>query len=97
MKLWLEIQRRSGIEKRRVTAQDHVGLVEGPCPGCGEDFAIQCANMRRQGNRYIADARCVRCNDPVGYCYAEPDTLFGLAEDEAVAIQVVPRGGRVYG
>lgn len=92
MKVWLEIQRAAGIETREVTVHrdpffgsEH-GIAEGACPGCkAQPFRIHGHGIERFGAETVrAGSRCMSCKDPVGWCYARPDTLFGLEEDHAV-------------
>lgn len=86
MRVWLEINRDSGIERRHVKPGPVVGTVDGACPGCAaEPFLIKGHGARRHDERtHRAGARCVSCDDPVGYVYARVDTIFGLEEDERV-------------
>jgi hypothetical protein len=88
MPIRLEIERLSGIDERAVSRD---GVVAGKCPGClAEPFRI--LTHPKDGDRY--GARCVDCNDPVGWVYVEPDTLFGAEEDAAM---IGLARGRVYG
>lgn len=96
MKCWLEIQHEDGsVEKRSVVPgpDNAYGVVEGKCPGCPDwlgrqpsgEFRIATEppeNFKRDVVR--AGARCTVCNDAVGYCYAEVDTIFGTEEDRAM-------------
>ena len=86
MKIWLEIQRSSGIDRRRVTPDGTHGIANGVCPGCGATpFMVQGHGRDRYAHdtlRAASTAMC--CGDSVGYIYAKTGTLFGLEEDEAV-------------
>ena len=86
MKVWLEVQRTSGIDRRNVTPEGTHGVASGACPGCGaEPFIIEGHGRHRHTRdtyRAAGTAKC--CGDSVGYIYAKANTLFGLEEDEAV-------------
>lgn len=86
MKVWLEIQRVSGIERRAIKPDGPRGIAEGACPGCGAaPFIVQGHGRHRHSRdtfRAAGTAKC--CGDSVGYIYANVSTLFGLEEDEAV-------------
>lgn len=87
MSYYLEINRSTGIERRDVKPAGHVGIASGECPGCGATpFCVQGSSPRRMpDDRTIrSGGRCVSCGDAVGYLYAQPDTIFGLEEDERV-------------
>jgi hypothetical protein len=98
VKAWLEINRESGVDKRAVSATrgSPVGLADGACPGCGTvPFLIQGHGVEIHSRDVLkspSTAKC--CGDPVGYVYAQADTLFGLEEDFAV---LVHGRARVYG
>ncbi len=86
---WLEIQRESGVEKRRVRAERGAptATADGECPGCkASPFLIAGHGAHRMPDDRTLKAgmRCVACGDPVGWCYWRPDTVFGLEEDERV-------------
>jgi hypothetical protein len=88
MAIRLEIERLSGIDERTVSRD---GIAAGACPGCGvEPFKI----VTHPVDDGRAGARCVGCNDPVGWVYVTPETLFGEEEDRAV---LVHGRARVYG
>lgn len=92
----LEIQRATGTEPRSVADRgDGCGIAEGSCPGCGaEPFLIRCHAAERHGTlKYRAGARCVSCDDPVGWAYSDMPTIFGDDEDRAV---LTHGRGRVY-
>ena len=96
---WLEIQRATGVEKRCVDPHPNnrqIGVVEGPCPGCGSvPFLIQASSPEiydRSTLRANGHAKC--CGDAVGFVFVPKDTLFGLEEDRAV---LVFGRARVYG
>lgn len=96
MKLWLEIQRTSGIDHRDIKPDGVVGVASGICPGCGtEPFLVQGHGRSRHGSAhtYRAGATAKCCGDSVGFIFAQPETLFGLEEDEAV----LNGRARVYG
>ena len=86
MKVWLEVQRRSGIDKRNVRPDGRVGIATGQCPACNvRPFRIMGGNLRRHDDRaYIANGRCVDCGEAVGYIYHRPSTIFGIEEDQRV-------------
>ena len=86
MKVWLEIQRLSGIERRVVKPEGTNGIAEGACPGCGTaPFIIQGRGRHRHSrDTFRAAGTAICCGDSVGYIYAKTNTLFGLEEDEAV-------------
>ena len=81
MRIWLEIQRSTGIDRRDVKPLGKVGEAAGECPGCGAAPFLVVGSDHRT---FVANGRCKACNDPVGYLYARGDTLFGLEEDRAV-------------
>lgn len=82
----LEIHRTTGIERRNIDPQGHVGVAEGACPGCGATpFLVQGQGahaVNRDTLRANGIAKC--CGDAVGYVFARVDTFFGLEEDIAV-------------
>ena len=85
-RVWLEINRASGIEVRPVIPGPTVGKAEGQCPGCGvTPFLIKGTGIHKHDERTMrAGSHCVACDDPVGYVYARVDTIFGLEEDRRV-------------
>jgi hypothetical protein len=89
----LHIERFSGNEHRSVSGD---GTVEGACPGCGvAPFRIQTPPPEKHDSEMRAGARCVACNDPVGWVYVEESrSIFGEEEDRAVMRDF---RGRVYG
>ncbi len=92
-RLTLEIERLSGLDVRRVS---HDGIADGECPGCyAEPFKIEVRSCPTEHEgRKRTGGYCVACNDPVGWVYSEPDTIFGEEEDRAV----LEHGrARVYG
>ena len=95
MKIWIEIQRSTGINRRVVKPDGTRGIASGACPGCGvAPFLVQGHGARRHTrDTYRAGGRAMCCGDAVGYIYAKADTIFGLEEDEAVLSGRV----RVYG
>ncbi len=87
MRVWLEIQRESGLEKRPLTARGTHGESAKPCPGCG----IAPLMVRGTNPTLLPDDKTIRsggvamcCGDSVGYMFARPDTLFGLREDSVM-------------
>jgi len=84
--IWLEVQRRSGIDRRDITVSGGAGVADGECPGCGCSpfFVAGSGAEQLDAGRTRANGRCLSCADPVGYIYAEPDTIFGAEEDRAV-------------
>jgi len=86
MNIWLEIQRSSGIDRRKVEPDGPNGIVEGACPGCGATpFIVQGRGRHRHSrDTFRAPGVATCCGDSVGYIYAKANTLFGLEEDEAV-------------
>ena len=89
-KIWLEIQRRDGIETRDVRPNPETAdnaIVDGACPSCAcEPFYVKGTHPRRMpDDRTLrSGGYCLHCGDPVGWIYAQPDTLFGLEEDDRV-------------
>ncbi len=83
---WLEIQRRDGIEQRRVTPDGLVGIVDGRCPSCETSpFHVQTEPLSIHDRDTVrAGSWSVCCKEPVGYLYAKMNTLFGLEEDFAI-------------
>jgi len=99
MKTWLEIQRADGIETREVIVHrdplfgsEH-GIAEGTCPGCNaQPFRIHGHGIEKLDAETVrAGSRCMSCKDPVGWCYARTETLFGVEEDEAVILHARAR------
>lgn len=86
MKVWLEIQRQSDIDKRDVKPGEVFGTAAGACPGCGATpFLVQGQGKRRHNRQtYIANGVSKCCGESVGYIYARVDTIFGIEEDEAI-------------
>ena len=96
MKVWLEIQRTAGIDRREVKGGESFGVAQGKCPACGaEPFQVQGNGTHRMpDDRTLrAGGRCRNCSEAVGYIYARPNTIFGLEEDE----RVLHGRCRVYG
>lgn len=65
---------------------DHA-VAEGCCPSCKTaDFKIAGKGQRPSADdrAHEADGVCLACRKSVGLIRAEPDTLFGVREDEAV-------------
>lgn len=97
-RIWLEIQRTTGVDVRKITAErsSPVGVAEGACPGCGTTpFLVQGSGITIHSNdigKAAGRAKC--CGDPVGYIYVKVETLFGLEEDFAM---LVHGRARVYG
>ncbi|HEX6051790.1 MAG TPA: hypothetical protein VFZ21_21125 [Gemmatimonadaceae bacterium] len=85
---WLEINRADGsVERRDVRPAGPVGIAAGSCPGCcTKPFEVRGGGPQRlPDDRTIrSGGRCVACGEAVGYLFAQPDTLFGLEEDERV-------------
>ena len=98
MKLWIEIQRAAGIDRRDIKPGNDVGIADGACPGCGtEPFIVLghgSEHVRRGLLRAAGTSKC--CGDPVGYIYAQEsdDTIFGAEEDRAL---ISFGRARVYG
>lgn len=87
MKTYLEIERASGrVEQRNVTPDGSTGIAFGECPSCkASPFRVQGCGVERVDDRTVrAGGRCVDCGEAVGWIYHEPDTLFGVEEDQAV-------------
>jgi hypothetical protein len=96
VRVTLEIQRHSGNETRSVTPGELFGTAEGLCPGCGSaPFRVSGTRIEDYGEHgCLAGAVSVCCQQNVGYLRAEPETLFGREEDEAVLLH---GRARVYG
>ncbi len=96
MRVTLEIQRYSGNETRSVTPGDLFGVAEGACPGCGTvPFKVVGTCIEDHGeNGSLAGGVSVCCRQNVGYLRAEPETIFGKEEDDAVLMH---GRARVYG
>lgn len=79
----LAIERKHGIDRRAVESD---GTAQGACPGCGVyPFVVRAHPPERVNQQtWRAGARCVACNDPVGWVYFEADTIFGAEEDERI-------------
>lgn len=87
MKIWLIVsdgQRRTLHEPHEDA--DHA-IADGACPKCD---AVPCG-VQGSGRRTSADDRaweadgyCTACKQHVGIIRVEPNTLFGVREDEAV-------------
>jgi hypothetical protein len=95
VKFYLEIQRGEGMELRdiRTNPNDATAIAEGACPGCGAvPFVVYGRGMMDlNSGRKRADGYSMCCSDQVGYIYAEPETIFGVAEDAAIRLRA-----RVY-
>lgn len=87
-RFYLEIQTKRGIDTRSITPGPKIGIAEGACPGCKtEPFRVHGGNRRAHSrDTWIADGRCVDCNDPVGYLYEKTATFFGVKEDENMLV-----------
>ncbi len=61
-------------------------IASGACPLCRKaPFHVVGRNNHAVDDRYYeAQARCCACSGDVGTLHAEPSTIFGLREDEAV-------------
>jgi hypothetical protein len=86
MKIWIEIQRTTGVDDCEITADGTRGIATGACPGCGATPFIVQGHGRHRHTRdtFRAGGKAMCCGDSIGYIYATTDTLFGLEEDEAV-------------
>jgi hypothetical protein len=86
MRIWLEIQRTTGVEHREITPDGARGIATGLCPGCGATPLVVQGHGRHRYTRdtFRVDGTALCCGDPVGHIYATMDTIFGLEEDEAV-------------
>ena len=74
---------------------DH-GIATGSCPRCAApELRVAGGNLRKSADdrAYESDGVALCCSARVGVIRAEPDTLFGVAEDEAV----LHGRARVYG
>jgi hypothetical protein len=87
---WLE--RRPRLKaKEPFPGADHA-VVEGVCPGCGhqepEGGGFKAAGTGRRissdDRAYEADAVALCCEKHVGTLRLEPNTFFGIREDEAI-------------
>lgn len=88
MKTWLLM--KWGGPKRKVCVPfdgaDHA-VADGACPCCGtEDFKVAGSGRRASADdrAWEADAGCLACKAHVGTLRVEPNTLFGVSEDERV-------------
>lgn len=62
-------------------------FVETECPACGAPAPFKVAGKERRvasHDTYVADAHAVCCKKHVGTLRVKVETLFGVAEDEAV-------------
>lgn len=87
MKLYLV---RDGVRTSISTSflgADHALLAE-PCPECGSK-PVKIAGTGKRPSKddraWEADARAICCGAHMGIIRAEPNTLFGVREDEAVS------------
>lgn len=102
MTTWLEIQRVVSTERRNITPDGRVGIVEGACPGCkAEPFRVQGRPVPQDDPKIVkAGGHCVDCGDAVGFVFWDRDeadrdeTLFGREEDDAMTKLA---RARVYG
>ena len=66
---------------------DHA-VVDGACPLCGDDpFKVGGSGRRpsKDDRAWESDGYCMACRGCVGVLRVEPNTLFGVREDEAVS------------
>jgi hypothetical protein len=89
VRLRLEIQRANGVDIRKVspsTSEARYGCAEGACPGCGAIpfYVAGSGPTIHSRDTWRANGHAVCCGDPVGYLYAEVDTLFGTEEDRTM-------------
>ena len=66
---------------------DHAVATGHACPHCGVmDMGVQGKNQRPSADdrAWESDGHCASCKKPVGLIRYEPDTVFGVREDEAV-------------
>lgn len=85
----LKIERSIGVERRDVRdLDDGTAEATGSCPGCGAyPFRIACHDPQPWDEPSMrAGARCLHCNDPVGWVYFDRPTIFGPEEDRAVLV-----------
>lgn len=84
MKAKVTLTTESG-EVRHVEPLGDVGAVDGACPHCQAPLRIQGERKFIESHdTYASRSHCVACKAFVGICRAQVNTIFGLAEDEAV-------------
>lgn len=54
------------------------------CRYCGESLRLHGTHQSRGHDNFVSDAKCIECGGDYGKLILFVDTLFGLAEDEAV-------------
>ena len=101
MRQWLEIQFSDRIESHAVRADagsPTLGIVDCACPGCAAFPLVIRASAPRdatdRADTIEGNGHAACCGDPVGYVYAQRETLFGDEEDREVLIF---SRARVYG
>jgi len=101
VRCWLEIQRAGGVDQREVKPPSELGepgLADGACPGCGcKRFLVRGSDLRAVSRDVVqSSGRAVCCGDPVGYLFAEADTIFGAEEDRNMVGADRSSRARVY-
>jgi hypothetical protein len=87
VKVFLLVDRKRHVATLPYAHADHVLVTGRKCPHCGCDpFGVAGRGRRASADdrAWEADASCTNCGRAVGLLRAEPDTLFGVTEDEAV-------------
>jgi hypothetical protein len=88
MKTRVELHTKDQRIKLSVNGDGSAAWLDAPCPKCGAEAPVPIAgNGRSIGGHdyYKADGYAMCCNTYVGEIRAYVSTLFGIAEDEAVA------------
>ena len=85
----MKIELLTETEARAVATPDRFAteaIADGACPACGiEPFRVVGSGIRIVDDRYYeAHGFCLACMAEVGTIRADPGTLFGLADDQAV-------------
>lgn len=96
MKIKLLVEKGKARQCREPFAGADHAVAFGPCPGCGRQdsygvgtygFKVAGTGKRPSADdrAWEADAVALCCNKHVGILRVEPNTLFGVREDEAVS------------
>ena len=90
-KQWLEVHFTDRVEKREIRPDPdnaQLGVTDSACPNCTTSpLVVRASSPTIDTNRadtLRGNGYAVCCGDPVGYVYAQRQTIFGLEEDRDV-------------
>lgn len=86
MKIKLLRDGKTYLARAPFSGADHVEVVDEECASCGVELKVAGSGQRPSADdrAWEADARALCCGARAGLLRVEPDTIFGVREDEAV-------------